>query len=78
MQALLVASEAVMKTYELLGLPVNLGPKKTALITVLKGDGSSAVRQTLVNDTRGMVLSIPGYDIPIVREYKYLGTLVDD
>eukprot|EP00975_Prorocentrum_lima_P046072 9634596-Prorocentrum_lima.AAC.1 len=29
---------------------------------VLKGEGSSAVRKTLINDERGMVLSILGYD----------------
>eukprot|EP00975_Prorocentrum_lima_P005190 1126002-Prorocentrum_lima.AAC.1 len=68
-RALLLACEAVMQTYELIGLPVNVGPKKTALITVLKGGGSFAVRKTLINDTGDMVLSIPGYDIPMVREY---------
>eukprot|EP00975_Prorocentrum_lima_P024670 5184827-Prorocentrum_lima.AAC.1 len=67
-----------MQTYELLGLPVNVGPKKTAIITALKGEGSSAIRRTLVSGSKGMVLSIPGYDIPVVREYKYLGTIVDD
>eukprot|EP00975_Prorocentrum_lima_P025393 5334777-Prorocentrum_lima.AAC.1 len=69
--SLVPSCEAVLRTYHLLGLPVNVSPGKTSLLLSLTGAGS-ARRRTDMEVDGALALQLGNVSLPVVRRYKYL------
>ena len=62
------------------GLVVNDGPGKSALLLVMRGRLSCVNRRAICADRGGKIADTAGYgvEVPVVRQYKYLGSQITD